>query len=163
MSDKPTPPTQTPAPTAPSPEPKSGDEEGGYWRRQAEKAQAEVDKLKKSQMSELERAQHDATTAKAEAEQAKAEARQARQQSRFESAAAKAGCLDSEAAFKLADLSTVGENGEGVDKVVEKLKQARPWLFKQQTGVGSPGGVNGAPPASKNQAMNDAIRRKWRS
>lgn len=62
----------------------------------------------------------------------------------FEKAAAAAGAHDSDAAFKLADLSKVSldESGalKGVDDVLKSLKESRSYLFGQPAATGSAGG-----------------------
>ncbi len=133
-----------------------------YWRRKAESAQKEVDKLKKAQMSDLERAQAERDEARRERDEAASKLKQTSIQSKFATAAAKAGCLDADDAYKLADLSTIGENGEGIDKAVKALQESKPWLFGKQESrksLGSGGTGNGNGSSNPNQKINDEIRR----
>lgn len=125
----------------------------GYWKRQAEKAAKEAEKLRKAQMSDLERAQTERDEAKREAEQARNEAAQVRRRAAFESAAAKSGCVDTDAAFRLLD-----ENIEDPAKAIEALKKSRPYLFGQRN-LGSAGGVTGTDKPNPNQQINERIRR----
>jgi hypothetical protein len=123
--------------------------------RQLRKTKKELETFKQadeqrktSDLSETEKANKRATEAEAERDRVKAEAKTERLQNRFEAAALKAGVVDPDAAFKLADLSDVewDENGKpiGLDAIIKDLKAARPFLFaapaapKIGTGGGNP-------------------------
>lgn len=137
----------------------------GYWKRQYEKAQRELDSLRKAQMSEAERIKVERDEARAEAQAAREQMHQTLLQSHFEREAAKAGCIDPDAAFSLADRSLLQmQDGKpvGVGKALKALAESRPYLFQQQqpqrrASGGNPPGGNGSG-SSVNQAVNNVLR-----
>ncbi len=144
----------------------------GYWKRQHEKAQRELDSLRKAQMSEAERIKVERDEARAEAQAARAEAQAARDQmhqtllqTRFEAEAMKSGCIDPEAAFSLADRGLLQmQDGKpvGIGKALKALAESKPYLFQQQqpqrrASGGNPPGGNGSG-STINQAVNNALR-----
>lgn len=144
------------------PVPESNSE--GYWKRQHEKAQKELDTLRKAQMSEAERIKVERDEARAEAQAAREQMHQTLMQTRFEIEAQKAGCIDPEAAFSLADKSLLQvQDGKpvGIGKALKALAEQRPYLFQQQpqrrSSGGNPPGGNGSG-TSINQAVNNALR-----
>jgi hypothetical protein len=148
----------TPAPRTP---------EDNYRRRQAEKHQRELEKLQRANMTEAEKAKAERDDATRRATQLETELRETKVRSRFETAAAKAGAIDPEAAFKLANTASlkVKDDGsiEGIDQALAELRKSRPYLFGQKTSTGTPGGATvSTPPSNPNQAVNDAIRARWR-
>lgn len=135
-----------------------------YWKRQAEKHQRELEKLQRANMTEAEKARAERDDASKRAEQLESELRETRIRGRFETAAIKAGAVDPEAAFKLADLSKVKDDGAGIDQALADLKKSKPYLFGgQKIATGSAGGASASStPSNANQAVNDAIRARWR-
>ena len=153
--------------TAPEAAPSAKTAEDNYWKRQAEKAQRELEKHQRAQMTEAEKAKAERDDATKEAERLKAELRDTRVRGRFEAAAARAGVIDPEAAYRLANTGglKVKDDGtvEGLDQALAELKKSRPYLFGQRTSTGTPGGATvSPPPTNPNQAVNDAIRARWR-
>ncbi|MGI5844494.1 MAG: phage scaffolding protein [Candidatus Xenobium sp.] len=141
--------------------------EDNYWKRQAEKHQRELEKLQRANMTEAEKAKAERDDATRRATQLETELRETKVRSRFETAAAKAGAIDPEAAYKLANTASlkVKDDGsiEGIDQALADLRKSRPYLFGQKTSTGTPGGAAVSPPPSNpNQAVNDAIRARWR-
>lgn len=144
------------------PVPESNSE--GYWRRQAEKTQKELDALRKERMSEAERTRVERDEALARAAAAEERANVTMLQSRFELEATKLGCLDPEAAFALADRGLLQvQDGKpvGIGKALKALAEAKPYLF-QPAAPRRPGAGGGNPPGgaapSVNQRMNDLLR-----
>lgn len=142
--------------------------EAAALRRLHEKAQKELDALKKAQMSEADRLKVEHAEYKAKAEAAEKRVADTLIQTRFETVATKAGCHDPEAAFALADRSllAVDEGGkvQGVDKAVEALKKAKPYLFGEAAPTRKTVGGGGGNPGEEiaeggNQRMNNWIRR----
>lgn len=137
----------------------------GYWKRQHEKAQKELDTLRKAQMSEAERIKVERDEARAEAQAAREQMHQTLMQTRFEAEALKAGCIDPEAAFSLADRGLLQmQDGKpvGIGKALKALAESRPYLFQQQqpqrrASGGNPPGGNGSG-STINQAVNNALR-----
>lgn len=135
----------------------------GYWKRQHEKAQRELDSLRKAQMSEAERIKVERDEARAEAQAARDQMHQTLLQTRFEAEAMKSGCIDPEAAFSLADRGLLQmQDGKpvGIGKALKALAESRPYLFQQQqpqrrASGGNPPGGNGS---SVNQAVNNVLR-----
>ena len=153
-------------PPAPVPSPAVVDEQIRAYRLAAEKAQRELDALRKAQLSEQERIKLERDEFEKRALEADRRAKETLLQARFEAAAAKASCHDPEAAFALADrgLLDVSEDGKplGIDKAVAALKQAKPYLFAQpkSPSVGSGGGNPGQPASEPtNSRVNGWIRR----
>jgi len=141
--------------------------EDNYWKRQAEKHQRELEKLQRANMTEAEKAKAERDDATRRATQLETELRETKVRSRFETAAAKAGAIDPEAAYKLANTASlkVKDDGsiEGIDQALADLRKSRPYLFGQKTSTGTPGGAAvSTPPSNPNQAVNDAIRARWR-
>ena len=154
-------------PTQPSTTQGGQDNQAAYYRRQAEKAQRELEALRKAQMSEADRTKAERDEYRQKFEAAEKARVDTLLQARFEAAAAKAGCVDVDAAFALADRSglTVDESGRvpGVEKAVDALKKARPYLFAptpaQRTSVGSGGGNPGSGAGrTEAQLMNSWLR-----
>jgi hypothetical protein len=137
----------------------------GYWKRQHEKAQRELDTLRKAQMSEAERIKVERDEARAEAQAAREQMHQILLQTRFEAEAMKSGCIDPEAAFSLADRGLLQmQDGKpvGIGKALKALAESRPYLFQQQqpqrrASGGNPPGGNGSG-SSVNQAVNNVLR-----
>ena len=137
----------------------------GYWKRQHEKAQRELDSLRKAQMSEAERIKVERDEARAEAQAAREQMHQILLQTRFEAEAMKSGCIDPEAAFSLADRGLLQmQDGKpvGIGKALKALAESRPYLFQQQqpqrrASGGNPPGGNGSG-SSVNQAVNNVLR-----
>jgi hypothetical protein len=143
------------------PVPESNSE--GYWRRQAEKAQREADALRKAQMTEAERIKLERDEAIARATAAEERANSTVLQSRFEAEAARAGCIDADAAFNLADKSLMQmQDGKpvGIGKALKALAEQRPYLFQQQPQRRSSGGnpPGGASTGTVHQRFNDWLR-----
>jgi len=144
------------------PVPESNSE--GYWKRQHEKAQKELDTLRKAQMSEAERLKVERDEAVARATAAEDRANSTLLQTRFEAEAMKSGCIDPEAAFLLADRGLLQmQDGKpvGIGKALKALAESKPYLFQQQqpqrrSSGGNPPDGNGV--ASVNQRMNDMLR-----
>jgi len=169
-------PEDTPAQEAQAPEnaaapaqeatPAAKTAEDNYWRRQAEKAQKELEKHQRAQMTEAEKARAERDDATRRATELEAQLRETRLRSRFETAALKAGAIDIEAAFKLANTASlkVKDDGsiEGLDQALAELKKSRPWLFAQQrTSTGTPGGATAGSSTPQDQ-MNQRLRDAWR-
>ena len=138
----------------------------GFYRRAAEKAQKELEALRRSQMTDQERVKAERDEFERRALEADRRVKEILLQARFESAAAKAHCHDPKAAFALADRSLldVSEDGKalGIDKAVAALKQSKPYLFgpPRSPSIGSGGGNPGTPPPeSTNSRMNGWIRK----
>lgn len=155
-------PTETPEPPAEPPEeaPKP-DNRVGYLERKlkdAEKRLAAVadaeKKRKDSELSEFESYKKKSEAAEAEAASLREQMKSDRIRFAFEREAGKFGAVDSEAAFKLADLSQVEIDDKGAligaDAVLAQLKSARPYLFgapapaARGSGGGNPPGGNSA-------------------
>lgn len=144
----------------------------GYLTRklqEAEKKAADFEKAeadrKKAELSETERLKAEKAEAESRAAAAEQRATDTLMRTRFELAATKAGAVDAEAAFRLADLSgvTVGEDGnvQGLDAAVEALKTSRAFLFgsTKPTAVGSGGGNPGGDTTGAKTYDADAIKR----
>lgn len=118
-----------------------------FWKSKAEKAERELDKHKKSQLSETDRYRTEAEEARRERDSYKTKAESTLIRGRLESLAARAGCLNPASAAKLADLSGVkvddNENVIGLERALEGLKKSDPYLFGK--GAPSPGGGNTPP------------------
>lgn len=162
-----TPPTPAapPAPAGGAPQP-NNDAQLLEYKRAAEKAQRELDALKKAQLTDAERVKLERDEFEKKAKDQEARANNAILQARFEAAAVKAGCHDPEAAFSLADRSLieVGSDGKviGLDRTLDALKKAKPYLFGpvKPPSLGSGGGNPGTPPPeSANGRMNSWIRK----
>lgn len=142
--------------------------EDNYWRRQAEKAQRELEKIQRANMTEAEKAKAERDDAMKRAGILETELRETRLRGRFEAAAAKAGVVDSDAAWRLADQGRmrVKDDGsvEGLDQALAELKKSRPWLFgPQRTSTGTPGGASASPsPSTPNDRINQRLRDAWR-
>lgn len=143
------------------------DNQAAYYRRQAEKAQRELDALKKAQMTEADRTKAERDELKQKWEAAETARTNTLLAARFGVAAAQAGCVDADAAFALADRTglSVDDSGKvlGVEKAIEALKKAKPYLFgqpaQQRTSVGSGGGNPGAGAGrTESQMMNSWLR-----
>lgn len=153
-------------------DPKALANEVGYLTRKLQEAEkkaadferAEADR-KKAELSETERLKAEKAEADARAAAAEQRAKDTLLRTRFELAATKAGAVDSEAAYKLADLSqvTVGEDGtvQGLDAAVEALKTSRAFLFgtTKPGAVGSGGGNPGGDTSGAKKYDADAIKR----
>lgn len=126
-------------------------------KRKLEKELADLRKAeedrKTAELSEVERLKKEKADLEGERETLRGQVKNQLIQSRFEAAAAKMGAVDTEAAFKLADLSGVEMDAEGkvtgVEEALKSLKQARPFLFGEApakavggNGGGNPGGQN---------------------
>lgn len=136
--------------------------------RKAEKERdalaAERQKTQDSQLSEAEQLKARLAKAEADRDAAAAKLTQRTLQHRFEAAAAKAGAVDPDAAFKLADLSGVEIDEEGnvtgLEAALAELKKTRKFLFGAPSGsVGSaggnpPGGAPGQLTAAKLRTMD---------
>lgn len=139
----------------------------GYYRRQAEKAQRELEALRKSQMTEAERVKLERDEAIQRATAAEERANSTLMQARFEAAARAAGVSDDglDLAFMAADRNLLRvEDGKviGVKQALEKLQKERPILFGQaQSQRRHPAGGNppgGAVTGTTSQKVNDWIR-----
>lgn len=141
--------------------PKGNDQVQALMRK-LRKAEKERDAFKQadeqraqSQLSEVEKLKQQLSKSEAEKLSLAEQRKQDRLQHRFESAAAKAGVVDAEAAFKLADLSEVEVDDDGkavgLDAALADLKKKRPYLFgSPSTPVGSSGGnPPSGPPSTK--------------
>jgi hypothetical protein len=113
------------------------------WKEQREKEDREREEKK---LTDEKKFQELADKHKSEAEKARNEVRSIRTQSAIERAAMKAGIKDTDAAYKLLDMSkiSVKDDGtiEGVDTAIEELLKARPYL-KSEGGSGSPDNIGG--------------------
>jgi hypothetical protein len=130
---------------------------------QAETAQREADALRKAQMTEAERIKLERDEAIARATAAEERANSTVLQSRFEAEAARAGCIDADAAFNLADKSLMQmQDGKpvGIGKALKALAEQRPYLFQQQPQRRSSGGnpPGGASTGTVHQRFNDWLR-----
>lgn len=168
--------TITPAagtpPPAGAPDPQTGGEQGKEapgsgtdnqsqaLQRKLRRAQKELDSLraadeerKNADLSEVDKLKKLVAQRDDELTTMRERGKQQSIQHRFEALATKAGAVDPEAAFKLADLSGVDldEQGNvvGIDDALKALKTARPFLFSQTTepvgggGGNPPGGPGG--------------------
>lgn len=133
-----------------------GDQNQAFARLQRELRQAQKERddfkaadeaRKTADLSDSERWKKTAGETEAQANQLKAELKTTRMQHRFETAAAKAGAVDPQDLWRLADLSSLEYDEktgkvEGVDDLVKALKAAKPYLFGTSTppGLGSAGG-----------------------
>lgn len=134
------PPNPAPAPKQPEPETFSREyvrelrEENKGWRLKA----TQQEQAAKAAKEAAEKAQADADTKATEAEN-RANERVIRAE--LKAAALKAGMVDLDG-LKLADLSTVKLNDqgevEGADELMTKLKETKPYLFKQQNSTSNP-------------------------
>jgi len=130
--------------------------------RKLQKAEKELGAFKQadeqraqSQLSEVDKLKQQLSKVEAEKLSLAEQRKQDRLQHRFETSAAKAGVVDAEAAFKLADLSGVeiDDDGKvvGLEAALADLKKKRPYLFgSPSTPVGSSGGnPPSGPPSAK--------------
>ena len=135
----------------------------GYWKRQHEKAQRELDSLRKAQMSEAERIKVERDEARAEAQAARDQMHQTLLQTRFEAEAMKSGCIDPEAAFSLADRGLLQmQDGKpvGIGKALKALAESKPYLFQQQQQP-QRRASGGNPPTPPRQATAGQIMTDW--
>lgn len=158
--------------------PKGGDQVQALLRK-LRKTEKERDAFKQadeqraqSQLSEVEQLKQKLTKSEAEKLSLAEQRKQDRLQHRFESAVAKAGAVDAEAAWKLVDMSSVeiDDDGKitGLEVAVADLKKKRPYLFgSPSTPVGSSGGnPPSGPPSTKVtpeqiQRMNSKDYNTW--
>jgi len=115
-----------------------------------ERQQQEADAAK---LSDLEKAQRERDTIKAELEAERLERREAINRYEVQIAASRLGIVDPDAAAKLLDWDTLeyAEDGSprGVEKALQALIKARPWLAGQQAQPPGPQ-ANPANPARRN-------------
>jgi len=134
--------------------------------RKLRKAEKEIESLRSVEQQRKESELTEAERWKKKAEQAeellKSSADKMRQQTlkhRFEALASKAGALDVEDAFRLADLSSVevDEDGNvtGLDDVIATLRKTKKYLFGQSTPA-APGG--NPPTGSPGQITPERLR-----
>lgn len=141
---------------------KSERNEVGYYRRQFEKAQKELEQMKRSQMSDSERLSLERDEAITRAALAEERVSTMLLSSKFESEARRAGIADDliELAFQAADRDVlyIDESGKvkGVKQALERLQKERPNLFgvqqQRQPRVGGgnpPGGIGGGSTSSR--------------
>jgi hypothetical protein len=162
-------PTNTPATTEPTSEPKTepktepkAEPEQGenYWRRQAEKHAAEIKRLSREKLSELDRLKAEAEDYKTRAESAEGELTSFKTVSQFREVATKFEVLD----FESVQLHAKGKvsldsNGNlvGAEAFLKNLRQSKPHLFKSQN-IGG-GGRGGSGSGGSTSSLNSEIRR----
>lgn len=140
---------------------KSERNEAGYYRRQLEKAQKELEQIRRSQMSEAERISLERDEAITRAALAEERATTMLLSTKFESEARRAGVPDDliDLAFQAVDRDVlhVGDDGKvrGLKQAIERLQKDRPTLFlagqrQPRAGGGNPpGGSGGGSTASR--------------
>lgn len=141
--------------------PPAGDNQTQALLRQKRKLEKDLADLRKAEeerktaeLSEVERLKKEKADLEAERQSLQGQIKTQAIQSRFEAAAAKLGAVDTEAAFKLADLSGVEMDADGkvtgVEEALKSLKQARPFLFGEPSAPKSVGGNGGGNPGGQN-------------
>ena len=130
--------------------------EAANWRTQFKDAQAELDKLKQAQMSDLEKAQADAAKANKLADDMRAQFLESQRVAAISQAAA--GKFPVDAALKLADV-TIDENGKvsGADAAIELLVKTYPGMVPNTgtpVGNGSPANPN-RPKTNTKKSLDD--------
>jgi hypothetical protein len=114
-------------------------------------------------LTELERERARATAAETALETERANLRNERLSIRIETAAARLGFIDPEAAVRLLDRSSIEfdeqGNPKGLDKALKDLLSAKPYLKGQAQGSANAGEGNRGGAAPTGSGMNDLIRR----
>lgn len=127
-------------------------------RLRAEKAEAELAEIKKSQMSDLERLTAESKEKDDRINSLTAEARDLRLEGKVVAAATKAKAVDPVLVFRSLDKSQVeydGDNPTNLDTLIGELKKAHPVLFQRVEGSGDGGARRGG---TTSGGMNDLIR-----
>lgn len=118
---------------------------------------------KNAELSDVERYKKQVADLTSENNSLKLESKKTALRYAFEDAAREAGAVDTEAAYKLADLSGVefGEDGKpiGIKEALKSLKDSRQFLFGAQKPVVPPGGVanGGGNPSAGNPAATQVL------
>lgn len=133
--------------------------------KRAADAEARVKEFEDKDRTELEKAQAEAAQTKAAFEALNKELRDAKIQNAF-LASNKHKWQDAEAALALADLSEVEINDAGkvvgLDKVLDALAKAKPWMLKSD-GEGNGGGSGNGPTAPHNAGNNNGSQKDQRA
>lgn len=145
------------------------DKTEAVWRRKFEATQRELQKLQRSQMSEIDRAKAESDESRKRAESAESKLRDVTVRSAIESTAHRLGAHSPSAVARLLDLSKIATDEHGdpvgadVDRALAQLRKDNPWAFGPPKTPGNTGGggIN-KPPAAKStgQSMDDFIRHK---
>lgn len=138
-------------------------------RIKAKAATDELDKIKKAEMDDLERAKTERDEEKQAREAVEKELAHLRMSSAIERAALSANFHDPQDAMSLIDLTTISTNDEGlpnkqsVDAAVKRLAESKPHLVKPQgpgSGDGSARGLGAGKVGDKKQQYSEEFQRK---